>query len=258
MSSDLLLVATTGNVGIVRLNRPNALNALSQALIDQLLAALRAFDNDPDVGAIVLTGSEKAFCAGADIKELKDLTFVNAFMGNFLHSLCDGVTSIRKPLIAAVHGFALGGGCELAMMCDIIYAADDAFFGLPEVKIGTIPGAGGTQRLIRAVGKAKAMHMILTGETMSALDAERAGLIAKLLPSGQLLDEAIDYAQKISNYSAPIVAMAKECVNTAADLPLSEGVRFERRMYHATFATQDSKVGASAFIEKRPATWLHA
>ncbi|KZV88845.1 ClpP/crotonase [Exidia glandulosa HHB12029] len=256
--SDLLLIATSGNVGIVRLNRPNALNALSQQLIDQLLSALRAFDKDPDIGAIVLTGSERAFAAGADIRELTSLTFVNAYMGNFLQSLCDGVTSIRKPVIAAVHGFALGGGCELAMMCDIIYAAENASFGQPEVKIGTIPGAGGTQRLIRAVGKAKAMHMILTGEMISAQEAEKAGLVAKIFPPEELLDGAIDYAQKISNYSAPIVAMAKECVNSAADLPLTEGLRFERRMYHATFATVDSKEGTRAFVEKRPATWTHA
>lgn len=256
--SDLVLVATSGNVGIVRLNRPSALNALSQALIEQLLSSLRAFDSDPDIGAIVLTGSEKVFAAGADIKELKDLTFINAYMGNFLQSLCDGVTSIRKPVIAAVHGFALGGGCELAMMCDIVYASTDAVFGQPEIKIGTIPGAGGTQRLVRAVGKAKAMHMILTGETMTAQEAEQAGIVAKILPADQLLDCAIDYAQKISSYSTPIVAMAKECVNTAADLPLSEGIRFERRIYHATFATIDSKEGTRAFVEKRPAAWTHA
>jgi len=258
MSDSLILVASTNGVGVIRLDRPKALNALSAPLIEQLLSALKAFDVDPTVGAIVLTGSETVFAAGADIKELKDLSFVRAYMGNFLQSLADGVAAIRKPIIAVVNGYALGGGCELAMMCDIIYAGEGAVFGQPEVKIGTIPGAGGTQRLIRAIGKAKAMHMVLTGETMSAKEAEAAGLVAKVLPADKVLDAAIDSAQTIASYSSPIVVMAKEAVNHAEDLPLTEGLRFERRLYHATFATIDSKEGMGAFVEKRQATWQNA
>jgi len=263
--SDLILVARipandSGNseVGLIRLNRPKALNALSQSLIQQLLSALQSFDKDPRIGAVILTGSESVFAAGADIKELKDLTFIRAYMGNFLQSLCDGVAAIRKPIIAVVQGFALGGGCELAMMCDMIYAAENATFGQPEVKIGTIPGAGGTQRLLRAVGKAKAMHMILTGETLSAADAERAGLVSKVLPTDKVLEAAIETAQKIASYSAPIVSMAKEAVHQAEELHLSEGIRFERRLYHSTFATLDSKEGMIAFVEKRNAAWTHS
>ncbi|PAV16911.1 enoyl- hydratase [Pyrrhoderma noxium] len=208
-----VLTSTIENTGIVTLNRPTALNALSEALIEELLRALKTFDEASDIGAIVLTGRGKAFCAGADIKELRSLTFVNAYMNKFLQNLNDGLSSLRKPVIAAVNGFALGGGCELAMMCDVIYASDMAKFGQPEVKIGTIPGAGGTQRLLRAIGKTKAMEMILTGEPITAQEAFSAGLVAKVFPGDQLLDEAIKTAQKIASLSQPVIAMAKEAVN---------------------------------------------
>ncbi|KAG8718471.1 putative enoyl-CoA hydratase, mitochondrial [Ceratobasidium sp. 394] len=236
-TSDLILIARSEGVGIIKLNRPKALNALSALLIEQLLGAVQSFEDDDEIGAIVITGSEKVFAAGADIKELEKLTFVNAYMGNFLQSLADGIAAARKPVIAAVNGYALGGGCELAMMCDIIYAGTNAVFGQPEIKIGTIPGAGGTQRLIRAVGKAKAMHMILTGESMSASDAEQAGLVAKLVPPEKTLEVAIAAGSAMAGMSRPVLLMAKESVNRAEDLPLSEGLRFERRLYHASFAT---------------------
>ncbi|KZS93552.1 enoyl-CoA hydratase/isomerase [Sistotremastrum niveocremeum HHB9708] len=247
---DLVLVARIDRVGIIKLNRPSAKNALSAALIEQLLASLATFDSDPEIGAIIITG-EHVFCAGADIKELKGLDFITAYTSNFLVNLTQKVAAVRKPLIAAVHGYALGGGCELAMACDIIYAADDAKFGQPEVKIGTIPGAGGTQRLIRAIGKAKAMHMILTGDSLSAKEAESSGLVAKIFPADKLLDEAIAEARKIASYSGPIVAMAKEAVNAAEDLTLATGLQFESRLYHSTFGTEDAREGMTAFVEKR-------
>jgi len=252
---DLVLVARSRNVAVIRLNRPQALNALSSSLIDQLLSAITAFDRDPEIGAIVLTGNDHVFCAGADIKELRDLSFVKAYSTNFLKSLNDAIASIRKPIIGVVNGFALGGGCELAMMCDVLYAGESAKFGQPEVKVGTIPGAGGTQRLIRAIGKAKAMHMILTGEVFTAEEAAAAGLVAKVLPDNVVLNTAIEYASKIASYSGPIVAMAKEAVNQAENLSLESGLRYESRMYHATFSTEDTKEGFAAFIEKRPAVW---
>ncbi|KAG8748567.1 hypothetical protein FRC10_003701 [Ceratobasidium sp. 414] len=269
-TSDLILVARSEGVGIIKLNRPKALNALSALLIEQLLGAVQSFEADDEIGAIVITGSEKVFAAGADIKELEKLTFVNAYMGNFLQSLADGIAAARKPVIAAVNGYALGGGCELAMMCDIIYAGTNAVFGQPEIKIGTIPGAaplckvgmstssGGTQRLIRAIGKAKAMHMILTGESMSASDAEQAGLVAKIVPPEKTLDVAIAAGSTMAGMSRPVLLMAKESVNRAEDLPLSEGLRFERRLYHASFATADSKEGMRAFIDKRKPEFQHS
>ncbi|CAE6523788.1 unnamed protein product [Rhizoctonia solani] len=258
MSTDLILVAKSQGVGIIKLNRPKALNALSAALIEQLLGSVKSFEDDGEVGAIVITGSEKVFAAGADIKELEKLTFVNAYMGNFLQSLADGIAAARKPIIAAVNGYALGGGCELAMMCDVIYAGTNAVFGQPEIKIGTIPGAGGTQRLIRAVGKAKAMHMVLTGESMKADEAEQAGLVAKIVPPEKTLEVAIAAGAAMASMSRPVLLMAKESVNRAEDLALSEGLRFERRLYHASFSTNDSKEGMRAFIDKRKPTFEHA
>lgn len=257
-TTDLILVAKSLGVGIIKLNRPRALNALSARLIEQLLGAVNAFEEDQDVGAIVITGSEKVFAAGADIKELEKLTFVDAYMGNFLQSLADGIAAARKPVIAAVNGYALGGGCELAMMCDIIYAGTNAVFGQPEIKIGTIPGAGGTQRLIRAIGKAKAMHMVLTGESMSADEAEQAGLVAKIVPPEKTLDVAVAAGSAMASMSRPVLLMAKESVNRAEDLSLSEGLRFERRLYHASFSTGDSKEGMRAFIQKRKPKFQHA
>ncbi|KAF8741384.1 Enoyl-CoA hydratase/isomerase, partial [Rhizoctonia solani] len=257
MSADLILVAKSQGVGVIKLNRPKALNALSAALIQQLLGSVKSFEEDDEVGAIVITGRrvhEKVFAAGADIKELEKLTFVNAYMGNFLQSLADGIAAARKPILAAVNGYALGGGCELAMMCDVIYAGTNAVFGQPEIKIGTIPGAGGTQRLIRAVGKAKAMHMVLTGESMKADEAEQAGLVAKIVPPEKTLEIAIAAGAAMASMSRPVLLMAKESVNRAEDLALSEGLRFERRLYHASFSTNDSKEGMRAFIQKRKPT----
>jgi enoyl-CoA hydratase len=256
MSELLVLTEIEGNVGIVRLNRPKARNALSAALILQLLDVLKKLDADDQIGAIVLNGGD-VFCAGADIKELKDLNFTRAYMGNFLQNLNDGIASIGKPILAAVTGYALGGGCELAMMCDVIYAAEGSFFGQPEIKIGTIAGAGGSQRLTRAIGKAKAMHMCLTGDTMDAKEAEAAGLVAKVLPKDQVLKFVIETAQKIASYSAPVVRMAKESVNQAEELNLENGLRFERRLYHATFGLADSTEGMNAFVEKRQPKWAH-
>ncbi|CAE6522810.1 unnamed protein product [Rhizoctonia solani] len=258
MSTDLILIAKSQGVGIIKLNRPKALNALSAALIEQLLGSVKSFDEDSEVGAIVITGNERVFAAGADIKELEKLTFVNAYMGNFLQSLADGIAAARKPILAAVNGYALGGGCELAMMCDVIYAGNNAVFGQPEIKIGTIPGAGGTQRLIRAIGKAKAMHMVLTGESMKADEAEQAGLVAKIVSPEKTLEVAIAAGAAMASMSRPVLLMAKESVNRAEDLALSEGLRFERRLYHASFSTNDSKEGMRAFIQKRKPTFEHA
>ncbi|CAE6462844.1 unnamed protein product [Rhizoctonia solani] len=258
MSTDLILIAKSQGVGIIKLNRPKSLNALSAALIEQLLGSVKSFEEDDEIGAIVVTGSEKVFAAGADIKELEKLTFVNAYMGNFLQSLADGIGAARKPIIAAVNGYALGGGCELAMMCDVIYAGTNAVFGQPEIRIGTIPGAGGTQRLIRAIGKAKAMHMVLTGESMKAEEAEQAGLVAKIVSPDKTLEVAIAAGAVMASMSRPVLLMAKESVNRAEDLALSEGLRFERRLYHASFSMNDSKEGMRAFIEKRKPTFEHA
>ncbi|KAJ3330621.1 putative enoyl-CoA hydratase, mitochondrial [Blyttiomyces sp. JEL0837] len=243
-----------GKVGLVTLHRPKALNALCSPLMKDLNDALREFDADDEVGAIVLTGSEKAFAAGADIKEMSTLTFVDNYKKNFIGDWT-GINHIRKPIIAAVNGFALGGGCEVAMMCDIIYAGDKAKFGQPEIKLGTIPGAGGTQRLTHLIGKSKAMDLVLTGGMMDAVEAERAGLVAKIFPADKLVDEAVKSASVIASYSLPSVMMAKEAVNKALELPLNEGLHLERRLFHSTFATHDQKEGMKAFAEKRAASF---
>ena len=252
MSYAHILVETHDRVGLIRLNRPQALNALSAALIEDLNVALAGFEADPAIGAVVLTGSEKAFAAGADIKEMQDKSFADAFLEDFI-SRWENVTRTRKPIIAAVAGFALGGGCELAMMCDFILAADTAKFGQPEIKLGVIPGAGGTQRLTRFVGKSKAMEMVLTGRMMDAAEAERAGLVSRIVPAASLLEDALKTAATIAALSAPALYAAKESVNRAYETTLAEGVRFERRLFHALFATHDQKEGMHAFAEKRPA-----
>jgi len=254
MAYENILVETHGAAGLIRLNRPKALNALSSGLIADLKAALQVFEADKSIGAIVLTGSEKAFAAGADIKELQAHSFASAYMSDFI-TPWEYVCQVRKPVIAAVAGFALGGGCELAMMCDFILAADTAKFGQPEIKLGTIPGAGGTQRLARSIGKSKAMEMILTGRMMDAAEAERSGLVSRIVPAAELVAEAIKVAQAIAALSAPSVWAAKESVNRAYESTLSEGVRFERRIFNGLFATEDQKEGMRAFIEKRPAAF---
>jgi enoyl-CoA hydratase len=241
---------TKQNVGLITLNRPKALNALCDPLMREVNTAIDAFEQDPAIGCIVLTGSERAFAAGADIKEMSDKQFIQVFSGNFL-SHWNRVARTCKSVIAAVNGFALGGGCELAMMCDIIYAGEKAMFGQPEIMLGTIPGAGGTQRLTRAIGKSKAMELVLTGDRMTAGEAEKAGLVSKVCPPSELVKEAIKTAEKISSFSKPIVAMAKEAVNKSYELTLEEGTHFEKRMFHATFATEDRKEGMMAFVEKR-------
>src|ERR1700736_711995 len=256
MAYDNITVETRGRAGLIRLNRPQALNALNTPLIGELIAALRAHDHDDGIGATVLTGSDKAFAAGADIKEMAGLGFVDAFTREQAAEIA-GVAAMRKPVIAAVAGYCLGGGAELAMMCDIIIAADTARFGQPEITLGIMPGMGGTQRLPRAVGKAKAMDLILTGRMMDAAEAERAGLVSRVVPAAELLAEAVKIAEKIASFSAPIVAIEKESVNRAYDMPLGEGLRFERRLFHAMFATEDQKEGMAAFAEKRPAKFKH-
>jgi enoyl-CoA hydratase len=253
MSYETILVETKGTVGLIRLNRPQALNALSAALVGDLGAALDAFESDDAIGAIVITGSEKAFAAGADIKEMQAKTYMDVYLADFITTGWERVTTCRKPVIAAVAGFALGGGCELAMMCDTIIAADTARFGQPEILLGTIPGAGGTQRLTRFVGKAKAMEMCLTGRMMDAAEAERSGLVSRVVPATELVDEALKVAEKIASLSRPAVMMVKEVINRAYETTLAEGVRFERRVFHSTFATEDQKEGMAAFVEKRPA-----
>jgi enoyl-CoA hydratase len=253
MESQLVLVEQRGRVGLLTLNRPQALNALNDALMDELGAALMALDADDGVGALVLAGSTRAFAAGADIAAMKDLSFLDAYRGDYITRNWEVLRRVRKPVIAAVCGYALGGGCELAMACDIIIAADDAKFGQPEIKLGIIPGAGGTQRLPRAVGKAKAMDLVLSGRMMDALEAERAGLVSRVVPAAQVLDEAIALGAIIGAHSLASVLMAKEAVNRAYEMPLAEGMLFERRLFHALFSTQDQKEGMAAFIEKRPA-----
>ena len=246
-----------GAVGVITLNRPEALNALRAKLIGELEDALDQLEADPEIGCIVVTGSEKAFAAGADIKEMQDKTFIGAFTEDFITEGWQRLSQTRKPVVAAVAGYALGGGCELAMMCDIIIAAENAKFGQPEITIGTIPGSGGTQRLTRAVGKAKAMDLCLTGRMMDAAEAERAGLVARVVPADKLVEEAMAVAERIAGLSRPIVMMAKEAVNQAAETPLSQGILFERRLFHATFGTEDQKEGMSAFAEKRKPAWKH-
>ncbi len=251
MSYENIIVETKGKVGIVRLNRPHALNALNAALIGELCAAIDAFEADANIACVVLTGSDKAFAAGADIKEMAGKSFMDAYMGDFV-STWDRVAHMRKPAIAAVAGFALGGGCELAMQCDFIIAADNAKFGQPEIKLGVIPGIGGTQRLTRAVGKAKAMDLCLTGRMMDAAEAERAGLVARVVPLANLMDETMKAAETIASMSLPALMIAKEAINRAFETSLAEGVRFERRVFHSLFATEDQKEGMAAFVEKRP------
>lgn len=257
MAYENILVETRDRVGLITLNRPEALNALNDDLIRELGEALDAFDADDGIGAIVLTGSEKAFAAGADIKQMRDMTFMDAYNRNFITGTWEKVATTRKPVIAAVAGFALGGGCEVAMMCDFIIAADNAKFGQPEITIGTIPGAGGTQRLTRAVGKAKAMDLCMTGRMMDAEEAERSGLVSRIVPAADLVDEAVKAASKIAALSKPILYMAKECVNRAFETTLAEGVFFERRMFHASFGTEDQKEGMAAFAEKRKPAFKH-
>ncbi len=248
---EMIATETRGRVALIRLNRPQALNALCDQLMEELGRALRGFDDDPDIAAIVLTGSEKAFAAGADIKEMQGRGYPAVYLDDFIGKRWEAVTHIGKPVIAAVAGYALGGGCELAMMCDIILAGDNARFGQPEINLGVIPGAGGTQRLTRAVGKSKAMEMVLTGRMMDAAEAERANLVARVVPAAEVVEEAVKLGEKIAALSAPVVAMAKEAVNRAFETTLAEGVKFERRVFHALFATEDQKEGMSAFAEKR-------
>jgi enoyl-CoA hydratase len=256
MSYENIIVETRGKVGLVRLNRPQALNALNAALLGELGAAVDGFEADPDIGCIVIAGSDKAFAAGADIKEMATKSFMDAFM-NDLAADWDRVARARKPVVAAVAGFALGGGCELAMHCDIIIAADNAKFGQPEIKLGVIPGIGGTQRLAHAVGKAKAMDLCLTGRMMDAAEAERAGLVSRIVPLASLMDEALKTADTIASMSLPALMLAKEAVNRAFETTLAEGIRFERRAFHSLFATADQKEGMAAFIEKRPAKFTN-
>jgi enoyl-CoA hydratase len=254
---ELITVRTEGRVGIVTLNRPKALNALNDQLMNELGAALKAFDGDEGIGCMIVTGSEKAFAAGADIGAMARYTFADVYKGDYITRNWETIRSIRKPVIAAVSGFALGGGCELAMMCDFIIAADNAKFGQPEIKLGIIPGAGGTQRLPRAVGKSKAMDMALTGRMMDATEAERAGLVSRVVPLDKLMDEALGAALQICQFSLPSVMAAKECVNRAFEGGLADGVMFERRMFHALFATDDQKEGMDAFVNKRAAAFTH-
>ncbi|ROO05850.1 enoyl-CoA hydratase [Pseudomonas fluorescens] len=254
MTYETILLETHGRVGLITLNRPQALNALNAQLVREVNQALDALEADANIGCIVLTGSKKAFAAGADIKEMAELTYPQIYMDD-LFSDSDRVANRRKPIIAAVNGFALGGGCELALMCDFILAGDNAKFGQPEINLGVLPGMGGTQRLTRAVGKAKAMEMCLSGRLIDAVEAERCGIVARIVPSDELLDEALKVAAVIASKSLPIAMMIKESVNRAFEVNLTEGVRFERRVFHAAFATQDQKEGMAAFIAKREAAF---
>jgi len=251
MSNENIIVERRGRVGLIRLNRPQALNALNGALMRELAAAVDAFEADSGIACVIITGSEKAFAAGADIKEMADKNFIDVFFADFT-AAWHRVAAARKPVIAAVAGFALGGGCELAQQCDLIIAADNAKFGQPEIKLGIIPGIGGTQRLTHAVGKAKAMDLILTGRMMDAAEAERSGLVARVVPQARLLDEAFKVAETIASMSLPSLMAAKEAVNRAFETSQAEGIRFERRIFHSLFASNDQKEGTNAFIEKRP------
>jgi len=258
MTYENIITEVRGKVGLITLNRPKALNALNDALIDEVGLALDGFEADPAIGAIVITGSEKAFAAGADIVAMKEWGHMDVYQSNFISRNWDRITRCRKPIIAAVAGYALGGGCELAMMCDFILAGDNAQFGQPEVKLGIIPGSGGTQRMPRAVGKAKAMELCLTARMMDAAEAERAGLVARIVPVDKLVEEAVATAQKIASYSLPVVMMIKESVNRAFESSLQEGLLFERRSFHANFGLRDQKEGMSAFIEKRKPDFKNA
>ena len=256
MAHETILVETRGRVGLITLNRPSALNALNAQLAAEVTATLAGFDRDPAIGCMVITGSPKAFAAGADIKEMATQTYPQALMDDFI-AVWDGFARLKKPVIAAVSGFALGGGCELAMLCDLIIAADTAKFGQPEIRLGVIPGIGGTQRLVRAIGKAKAMEMILTGRMMDAAEAERAGLVARIVPSDDLLAETLKTAEAIAAMPLAAVMAAKDCVDRAFEATLSEGVRYERRAFYALFATADQKEGMAAFVDKRPPAFRH-
>ncbi|TYC62215.1 enoyl-CoA hydratase [Zoogloea oleivorans] len=249
--SNVVIHEVHGKVGLIRINRPESLNALNNEVVDGIAAAIDIFEADENIGCIVLTGNEKAFAAGADIGFMKDFDYMHAYKTDFITRNWERIKTTRKPVIAAVAGFALGGGCEMAMMCDMIFAADTARFGQPEVRLGTMPGAGGTQRLPRAVGKAKAMDLCLTARMMDALEAEKAGLVARVIAADQLLDETMKAAQAIAGYSLPVVMMIKESVNRAFESSLNEGLLFERRVFHSAFALEDQKEGMAAFVEKR-------
>ena len=257
MAYEHILVETRGPVGLITLNRPKAMNALCADLAREIAEAVDAYEADETIGALVVTGSEKAFCAGADIKEMADKNYMDVYKEDFITVNWERLSHCRKPVVAAVAGYALGGGCEFAMMCDFILAAENAKFGQPEILIGTIPGAGGTQRLARFIGKSKAMEMVLTGRMMDAEEAERAGLVSRIVPLEELVDEAVQTAEKMANLSRPVVMLAKESVNRAYETTLAEGVRFERRVFHSTFATEDQKEGMAAFAEKRTADFKH-
>ncbi|OQS04454.1 enoyl-CoA hydratase, mitochondrial precursor [Thraustotheca clavata] len=255
-SWEYIKTEVNGKVGIIQLHRPKALNALCDGLINEVNTAAQGFDKNDDISAIILTGSEKAFAAGADIKEMATREFIDVYNSTMFANWGD-ITKVKKPVIAAVNGFALGGGCELAMMCDMIIAGDKAKFGQPEIKLGTIPGVGGTQRLIRAIGKSKAMHLVLTGDMIDAHQAERDGLVAKVVPADKLMEEALAVANKIAAYSRPITRMAKEAVNASYEMSLQEGLKYEGRLFYASFATADQKEGMDAFVNKRAPTFTH-
>ena len=257
MSYEHILVETRGRVGLITLNRPKALNALNDALMDELGDALAKFDAHENIGCMVITGGDKAFAAGADIGAMKDWSYMDVYKSEYITRNWERIRSVRKPVIAAVAGYALGGGCELSMMCDFTIAAETAKFGQPEIKLGIIPGAGGTQRLPRAVSKAKAMDLVLTARMMDAAEAERAGLVSRVVPADKLLDEALAAADQICAYSLPVVMAAKESVNRAYETTLGEGILFERRVFHSLFATEDQKEGMAAFVEKRKAKFKH-
>jgi enoyl-CoA hydratase len=256
MAYETILVETRGRVGLLTLNRPKALNAINRQLTEELISAAESFDRDPGIGCLVVTGSEKAFAAGADIKEMQTQSYMDMYASDWF-SAWEKFVAIRKPVMAAVAGFALGGGCELAMMCDFILAAETAKFGQPEIKLGVMPGMGGSQRLAKAVGKSKAMELCLTGRMMDAVEAERAGLVARIVPAAELLAEALKTAETIASMSLPSLMMVKESVARAEETTLTEGLRFERRLFHSLFATEDQKEGMTAFVEKRPAIFRH-
>ena len=257
MAYECILTEIDGAVGVITLNRPEALNAFNNQLMDELTDAVKKFENDDTIGCLVITGSEKAFAAGADIKEIADNDYAGALRNDIVTTNWEETTRARKPVIAAVAGYALGGGCELALMCDFIIAGDNAKFGQPEISIGAMPGAGGTQRLVRFIGKSKAMEMCLTGRVMEAEEAERCGLVSRIVPKGELREEAIRVAKQIAGFSKPIVQLTKESVNRAYETTLSEGVRFERRLFHSIFAFEDQKEGMAAFVEKRKPAFKH-